>query len=131
VVWNARIRPRDPDAACTSAFSVSTAGEDYCVLNSDGTAQYTNRIREIASLWLLKEIIGQGKPQGLRLMGLLWQTLAFQGTDPRDKVFALVGLSHGVDPDFIDYKLNMHEVFIRGPGSSFVTTLRQLSRYCL
>ena len=100
-------------------------------LNSDGTAQYTNRIREMASLWLLKEIIGQGKPQGLRLMGLLWQTLAFQATDPRDKVFALVGLSHGVDPDFIDYKLNMHEVFIRGPGSSFVTTLRQLSRYCL
>jgi hypothetical protein len=31
VVWNARIRPGDPDAACTSAFSVSTAGEDYCV----------------------------------------------------------------------------------------------------
>ena len=56
-------------------------------LNSDGTAQYTNRIREMASLWLLKEIIGQGKPQGLRLMGLLWQTLAFQATDPRDKVF--------------------------------------------
>jgi hypothetical protein len=47
-------------------------------------------------------------------MGLLRQTLAFQATDPRDKVFALVGLSHGVDPDFIDYKLNMHEVFIRG-----------------
>jgi len=82
-------------------------------LNSDGTVQYTNRISEIASLWLLKEIIGQGKPQGLRLVGLLQQTLAFQATDPRDKVFALVGLSHGVDPDFIDYKLNMHEVFIR------------------
>ncbi len=82
-------------------------------LSNDSTTHYTTRVNEIASFWLLKETIGQSKDQGLKLMGLLWLTLAFRATDPRDKVFALVGLAYGVRSDFVDYTLSTRDVFIR------------------
>lgn len=37
----------------------------------------------------------------------------FEATDPRDKIFALVGLSDNVDNSFIDYQLDAKSVFQR------------------
>ena len=40
----------------------------------------------------------------LTILALLWQTRMFQATSPRDKFFALAGLSSNFPSNLIDYK---------------------------
>jgi Heterokaryon incompatibility protein (HET) len=48
------------------------------------------------------------------LIELLWSTHLFQATNPRDRVFAIVHMAHGMTPDMIsdliDYKLDTYEI---------------------
>jgi hypothetical protein len=80
-------------------------------MNGEDLSQYSNYIHGIHSLSLIRENIRQKKPQ--ILAGLLYNFANFSATDPRDKVFALIGLSVDVDPEFIDYGLNVSEVLNR------------------
>ncbi|KAL8923020.1 MAG: hypothetical protein Q9208_004832 [Pyrenodesmia sp. 3 TL-2023] len=50
--------------------------------------------------------------KGLKLATLLGMTIAHKATDPRDKIFALVGLTTGVPGDFIDYNHDLRKVLI-------------------
>jgi len=78
---------------------------------------FTNTIPavQIMVLWLVRKGIKQGK----RIKGLtnlresLRTTHTFEATDARDRVFALIGLTGGVDSYFIDYHLSVSGVFIR------------------
>lgn len=47
------------------------------------------------------------------MMYLLLLTRAFDATDKRDKVFALVGLANDADPSFVDYELPYEEVLTK------------------
>src|SRR6266480_2131492 len=60
-----------------------------------------------------------------RIQDFLTNSGKFDATDPRDKVFALVGLSDNIDNHFIDYELDSRKVFqliqillLRTPGAS-------------
>jgi len=48
----------------------------------------------------------------LKLYALVLETISFDFTDPRDKIFALVGLSHDTPASFIDYSLPLRDVSI-------------------
>jgi hypothetical protein len=52
-----------------------------------------------------------GEPH-LKLYALALETISFNSTDPRDKIFALVGLSHDTLASFIDYSLPLRDVII-------------------
>lgn len=65
----------------------------------------------ISSLGLLNG--NCGKHERLGLIDLLYDTTIFEVSEPRDKVFALVGLARNVDPDFIDYKQSLKEVLTK------------------
>lgn len=48
-----------------------------------------------------------------RMSGILWLLLItryFDATDPRDKIFALVGLASDVGEDFVDYSKNYEAI---------------------
>jgi hypothetical protein len=106
----------EPDVLMQPANQLFTQRQlslSVTVLDKDGLQQNTNLVAAIGVLWMLKERLGQGRPNDIKLFGLLCTTLSFQATDLRDKIFAIVGLADGVDPSFIDYKLDVREVFIR------------------
>ena len=46
------------------------------------------------------------------LLDLILLTANFDSTDPRDKIFALVGLSKNVEEYFIDYTKSIDEILI-------------------
>ncbi len=52
------------------------------------------------------------KSASFKLHELVHETFAFESTDPRDKIFALVGLASDVLPEFIDYSLDTRSVHI-------------------
>ena len=56
-------------------------------------------------LELLRHMKGE-----IGMLGLLLMTRGFEATDPRDKMFALVGLGEDVDDDFVDYEKSIEEV---------------------
>jgi hypothetical protein len=49
---------------------------------------------------------------GMKLHELAQTSTAFNATDPKDKVFALVGLASDAAPAFIDYKLTLRQVMV-------------------
>lgn len=50
--------------------------------------------------------------EGMTLAELLVWTSAHKATDPRDKIFALIGLTTSVSSDFIDYNHDIRQVLI-------------------
>jgi hypothetical protein len=50
--------------------------------------------------------------RNLGMLELLKAAVGFEATDPRDKVFALVGLAKDVDPSLIDYTKSTEEILI-------------------
>jgi Heterokaryon incompatibility protein (HET) len=69
------------------------------------------KLLEIYTLGGLKEDFDDGRLYDL--IELCAMTKDFQTTDPRDKVFALMGLASDVGPDFIDYRLEIDDIRIR------------------
>jgi hypothetical protein len=68
----------------------------------------------IMSLWLLKGTLSQSG--GALILELLNNTRMFKSKDPRDRIFALVGLASHFDPDFakrlVDYNKSFRDVQI-------------------
>lgn len=58
-------------------------------------------------LWVVK-MAAEMKMDGIK--HLLCFTHCFDATDPRDKIFALVGLASDIDEDFIDYSKSYQEI---------------------
>lgn len=48
--------------------------------------------------------LGFAKRGEVSLLPLLWSTRTYEATDPRDKIFALIGLTNDLRTDFIDYE---------------------------
>jgi hypothetical protein len=65
----------------------------------------------LRELYFLSAMIRHGQPPSI--LQLLVSTRMFKATDPRDKIFALVGLASDVDSNFIDYNLSVADVQIR------------------
>ncbi|EFW98735.1 heterokaryon incompatibility protein [Grosmannia clavigera kw1407] len=96
----------------------TTAGEEYALASADLTFQRHSSIRN-------QYINGEH----FRLLYLLYMTLAWEATDPRDKVFAVVGLCRSEDRDALppDYSLNVREVYLRTARHLMTTSLNLLS----
>ena len=54
-----------------------------------------------------------GAPAGAPLHGMLSKSRGCQSSDPRDRVFAVVGLSSDTNVDLIDYQASLSNVLIR------------------
>jgi hypothetical protein len=50
--------------------------------------------------------------RGFEILQLLGSTRQYMATDPRDKIFALVGLARDVDPLLVDYSKSVEELII-------------------
>lgn len=61
-------------------------------------------------LWHLREVYQNHQHESL--LRLLHSTKNFESTDPRDKVFALIGLAYDGDTTMVDYNLSLNEVLI-------------------
>ena len=48
----------------------------------------------------------------INLLYLLWLTRVLESTEPRDKIFALVGLTEDVENEFIDYEQTLRDILI-------------------
>ena len=79
----------------------------YIVRNAQTSARPT-----IATVTGVLGLAKGGYPKGqlLHLTGLMLFTRALQASDPRDKVFALVGIASDVSCDFIDYEKSVAEL---------------------
>lgn len=67
----------------------------------------------MATMSMLSPIIARSHSENSLVLGeLLVLTSGFNATDPRDKVFALIGLTKGVPLDFIDYKKDLKDGLI-------------------
>jgi hypothetical protein len=64
----------------------------------------------LLTLWSLKSRIDAGDPP--TILDLLMETRMFKATQPRDKIFALVGLASDISPNFIDYEKSPADVQI-------------------
>ncbi len=60
----------------------------------------------------------------LDLQTVLGITKAFEATDDRDKVFALVGLSHNADAEFIDYGKGLDRILLELAHCALASPLR-------
>lgn len=49
----------------------------------------------------------------LTMRDLLLSTIEYEASDPRDKMFALVGISSDIHPSFVDYTLSKRDVLIK------------------
>lgn len=85
---------------------------------------------KMAYLWQVLKQHGS-----LNLQTILEITKAFQATDERDKVFALVGLSSNADPEFISYGKGLDTIFLQiarnalaSPGSGEHDYLSHISK---
>jgi hypothetical protein len=50
--------------------------------------------------------------EDLPLITLLNMTMRSQATDPRDKVFALIGMASDTDQSFVDYNKSVHDILL-------------------
>lgn len=62
-----------------------------------------------ARLSLLQQTMGQVI---FGLFDLMMATRSFKSTDPRDKMFALVGLAPGNNTDFVDYSMDLRSTMV-------------------
>ena len=79
------------------------------IIERDALAKAYRRIGNTTDLLLMKE-----KGEVEKLAALLSGSRAAAATDPRDKVFGIIGLSTDVEPELLpDYNLEVYEVFVR------------------
>ena len=81
-----------------------------------------------SSLANLKAECSGGKK--LKLHELVKSTCNFSATDPKDRIFALVGLSCDTKPHFIDYKLEPRDIHVRLAVNA-LTYSEESDRCCL
>jgi hypothetical protein len=81
-------------------------------LDKKGYYFYCKSVRQVANLWALHREISQGGTKRL-LIDLLRQTLSSKASNPRDKIFALLGVAIAdQDPELvIDYRKDDIDVF--------------------
>ncbi len=98
---------------------------------ADGPAVSKLRIACAGRLEALRQA---KKDTRLGMHELLMITRGFKSTDPRDKMFALVGLAHDIGEDFVDYsvdfcsaKINLSKRFLEGQIQSADCPLDLLS----
>ena len=82
-------------------------------LEHDSMLPFVRLLGDAGVLRSLKNALGPRGYRNCRLVALLWPLRAWRATDPRDKVFALVGLADGVPDGFIDYTLSFYQVYVQ------------------
>lgn len=102
----------DPDTILTGAARAFTLYNVNILLQMFTAGQSAIARLQLACAAHLENLRQLRKHVRLGIYEMLLLTRYFQSTDPRDKLFALVGLAFDVEADFVDYSLDVHEVLI-------------------
>jgi len=80
----------------------------------------------IKILWFLRFTLAEAG--GIAMLELLNNTRTFQATDPRDKIFAVVGLASDLDPAFVETFVDYEKTLVQVQTELAVWFLRQNRR---
>jgi hypothetical protein len=103
----------DPDMVLTGAAAVRkmhNMGTRLQLTTDNQSGPSRLNLTCAGNLETLRQLTQQGIDFGM--WELLLLTRNFQSTEPRDKIFALVGLAHDIDETFVDYSLDARSVTI-------------------
>jgi hypothetical protein len=100
--------------------------------NMNAIASYVS-ISKASRLLKLAQLYHGQAPQDQRLIDMLWSTVGFQATDPRDRIYALLGIAREQDrvamvPDYT--RTNSFTILLRRLVKHHITAEKNLDILC-